>query len=206
MTNVTATNLNWKVCLIEDNSDLRADLVRLLHSSGYEVVEYDSACAFMQNELGQFSGVVVSDMVMSGMTGLECQAELNLKGINLPFIFISGESSNSQIISAMKNRAVDFLLKPFTKNELLSAIERAFDILDDIKKVRLSRLRLEKQLLLLSPREREVFYMLIKGFSNQEIVVSLEISLSTAKQYKSEVMRKMQVKTLSALMELEKNY
>jgi two-component system response regulator FixJ len=102
----------------------------------------------------------------------------------------------------MKNRAFDFLLKPFTKNELLDAIDRALAFGEQEQESREHKKDLEHRLSLLSPREREVFFLLTQGFSNQEIVRNLRISLPTAKQYKAEVMRKLGVPSLSALIAL----
>ena len=202
MTTHTPSSTKGHVCLIEDHADLRADLLRLLQASGYAVKDYSSAIEYLQTEPAQFEGVIVSDMVMPEMSGLELQTELVSRGILLPFVFISGESSDRQIISAMKNRAFDFLLKPFTKNELLDAIDRALGFGEQEKESREHKKDLQHRLSLLSPREREVFFLLARGFSNQEIVRDLEISLPTAKQYKAEVMRKLDIQSLSALMAL----
>lgn len=202
MTTHTPSSTKGHVCLIEDHADLRADLLRLLQASGYVVKDYSSAIQYLQTEPAQFEGVIVSDMVMPEMSGLELQTELVSRGILLPFVFISGESSDRQIISAMKNRAFDFLLKPFTKNELLDAIDRALAFGEQEKESREHKKDLQHRLSLLSPREREVFFLLARGFSNQEIVRDLEISLPTAKQYKAEVMRKLDIQSLSALMAL----
>jgi FixJ family two-component response regulator len=202
MTTHTPSSTKGHVCLIEDHADLRADLLRLLQASGYAVKDYSSAIEYLQTEPAQFEGVIVSDMVMPEMSGLELQTELVSRGILLPFVFISGESSDRQIISAMKNRAFDFLLKPFTKNELLDVIDRALAFGEQEKESREHKKDLQHRLSLLSPREREVFFLLARGFSNQEIVRDLEISLPTAKQYKAEVMRKLDIQSLSALMAL----
>lgn len=200
MTIHTPNSTKGHVCLIEDHADLRADLLRLLQASGYTAKDYSSAIEYLQTDHAQFEGVIVSDMVMPEMSGLELQTELASRGILLPFVFISGESSDRQIVSAMKNRASDFLLKPFTKNELLDAIDRALAFGEQEKESREHKKDLQHRLSLLSPREREVFFLLARGFSNQEIVRDLEISLPTAKQYKAEVMRKLGVQSLSALM------
>jgi FixJ family two-component response regulator len=181
---------------------LRADLLRLLQASDYSVEDYPSAREYLQAGQAKVDGVIVSDMVMPGMSGLELQTELASRGILLPFVFISGESSDRQIISAMKNRAFDFLLKPFSKNELLDAIDRALVFGRQENETREREKDLDGRLELLSPREREVFFLLMRGFSNQEIVRALKISLPTAKQYKAEVMRKLDIQSLSALMAL----
>lgn len=194
-----------QVYLIEDHADLRSDLARLLRVNGYAVDEFENAQALLQCDLSEFSGVIVSDMVMSGISGLDCQSELSARGMTPPFIFISGASSSRQIISAMKNHTFDFLLKPFTKSELLEALEKAMAYALVHEKKREDRKEFERDLDLLSPREKEVFFLLAQGFSNQELVSTLSISLATAKQYKSEVMRKMRIKTLSQLLERAKS-
>lgn len=194
-----------QVCLIEDHADLRSDLLRMLSASGYVVAEYASAKDFLQADQSQFDGVIVSDMVMPSMSGLELQVELAANGIKPPFIFISGESSDRQIIAAMKNNTLEFLLKPFSKLDLLGAIERAMAFVSDSKMSNKLRMDLEQRLETLSPRERQVFFLLAQGFCNQELVASLDISLATVKQYKSEVMRKVRVQSLSELIELTKS-
>ena len=191
-----------QVCLIEDHADLRSDLLRMLRASGYVVAEYANARDFLSADQSQFDGVIVSDMVMPGMSGLELQVELFAAGLKPPFIFISGESSDRQIIAAMKNHTVEFLLKPFSKVELLGAIERALAFVLEAKQADQLRIDLERRIKTLSPREREVFFLLARGFSNQELVTSLAISLATVKQYKSEVMRKVRVQSLSELIDL----
>ena len=201
----TQIPMQCQVCLIEDHADLRSDLLRILRASGYSVADFESAKDFLQADQAQFDGVIVSDMVLPGMSGLELQVELSAAGVTPPFIFISGESSDRQIIAAMKNHTVEFLLKPFSKVELLGAIERALAFVLEAKQADQLRIDLERRIKTLSPREREVFFLLARGFSNQELVTSLAISLATVKQYKSEVMRKVRVQSLSKLIDLVKN-
>jgi len=194
-----------QVYLIEDHADLRSDLLRMLRASGYILSEYANARDFLIADQNPFDGVIVSDMVMPHMSGLELQIELAANGVKPPFIFMSGESSDRQIISAMKNHTVEFLLKPFSKSDLLGAIERAMVFVLEAKQAHQHQIDLEQRLKTLSPREREVFFLLAQGFSNQELVASLEISLATAKQYKAEVMRKLRVQSLSELIALMKS-
>ena len=119
------------------------------------------------------------------------------KNINIPIIFISGEASIQQGIDAMKQGAIEFLVKPFEIDALLEAVNNAIRI--ELKEINLNLL-IEN----LSPREREVYKLLLKGHNNQELIDKLHLSLPTVKQYKSEVMRKLNVKSLSKLIELAK--
>lgn len=97
----------------------------------------------------------------------------------------------------MKQGAIEFLVKPFEIDELTDAVTKAIHI--ELKEINLNLL-IEN----LSPREREVYNLLLKGHNNQELIDKLHLSLPTVKQYKSEVMRKLNVKSLSKLIELAK--
>ena len=117
------------------------------------------------------------------------------KNINPPIIFISGEASNQQSVDAMKQGAIEFLVKPFDIDELINAVTKAIRI--ELKEINLNVL-----LKNLSPRELEVYNLLLQGLNNQELIDKLHLSLPTVKQYKSEVMRKLKVNSLSKLIEL----
>jgi FixJ family two-component response regulator len=97
----------------------------------------------------------------------------------------------------MKQGAIEFLVKPFDINDLFNAIDKSINI--EIK-----RMNLKLLLKRLSPRENEVYKLLIEGFNNSELMVKLNLSLPTIKQYKSEVMRKLEVKTLFELISLSR--
>jgi FixJ family two-component response regulator len=142
-------------------------------------------------------------MQMPDMSGVELQAELLKRGRQIPIIFISGESTLPQTISAMKQGAIEFLLKPFERDQLLSAVVRGLE--KDVAYMRsyVVQTTLAEGLKGLSPREREVFELLAIGFNNLQIQEKLNISLPTAKQYKSEVMRKLNLSSLAHLMALK---
>ncbi|WP_143070644.1 response regulator transcription factor, partial [Polynucleobacter sp. QLW-P1DATA-2] len=146
--------------------------------------------------------VLITDMRMPKQSGVELQSELISKGHKIPIIFISGESSDEQIIAALKSGAVDFLLKPFSREALLGAVAKAIEqdaiaMQDLIRKAQLS-----EALKTLSPRERQVFELLAKGYGNKELVNALGISLPTVKEYKSEVMYKLRLRSLAELISL----
>jgi len=128
-------------------------------------------------------------------SGVELHKQLAKLGLDIPIIFISGESSIQQSIDAMKQGAIEFLVKPFDTKDLINAVEKAIYI--ELKKVNLMTL-----LKNLSPRENQVYGLLIQGLNNNELMEKINISLPTVKQYKSEVMRKLGVKSLSELINL----
>ena len=120
----------------------------------------------------------------------------------MQFVFISGESTVVQSITAMKQGALEFLIKPFSRESFLEAVAKAIEI--DIQNTRdlIQQLELARKLAGLSPRERQVFGLLVKGYSNAELVNELGVALSTVKEYKSEMMYKLRLRSLSELIML----
>lgn len=192
------------VFLIEDNEELLESLARLLQFAGYQVRAWADSLTFLSQLPNEAPAVVVTDMQMPGMSGLELHATLLEQGRKMPVIYISGESTVSQAIEAMKLKAQDFLTKPFTREQLLSTVATAMERDRIAMQAMISKARLDEALRHLSPRERAVHGLMVKGYNNNEIVDAMSISLPTAKQYKSEVMRKLGVRSLSQLIELSR--
>lgn len=190
------------VYLIEDHDDLRIGLVKMLHNFGFVVHAFPKAIDFLNANLNHSPAVIITDMRMPQMSGVELQATLLERGRKTPIIFISGESTVEQSVRAMKQGAFEFLIKPFTQKSLFDAVWRGIEI--DLRNASATHATqtLSNRLNALSPRERQVFWLLTKGYSNVEIMKELEISLATAKQYKSQVMQKMGARSISELVEL----
>jgi FixJ family two-component response regulator len=191
------------IFLLEDNDELRADLARSLEFCGFTVFQYADAQTFLDNFSQVVPAVIVTDMRMPGLSGVELQARLATEGRKIPMIFISGESTDVQIVSAMKNGAVDFLLKPFSRENLLSAVAKGIEIDALAMQKLVKRVAFEQKLKLLSPREVQTFNLLVLGFNNTQIVNELGISLPTAKQYKSAVMYKLGLRSVAELVTLK---
>ncbi|MBU3654083.1 MAG: response regulator transcription factor [Limnohabitans sp.] len=188
--------------LVEDNAFLRESLSRVLLNEGYTVNTWADAHQFLDHMSETVPAVVVTDMRMPELSGVQMHAELLKRGRLRPVIYISGESTVQQTIDAMKLGAADFLVKPFSVDELLQAVAAGMD--KDAQKMKslTAQARAQEAMRALTNREREVFQLLLKGMSNAEIMDAMGISLPTAKQYKSSVMQKLGVRTLSQLMEL----
>jgi FixJ family two-component response regulator len=197
-----ANNSPKHVFLIEDHEELCDDLTRILQFIGYVVHSFPNPVLVLEYDQHFAPAVIVSDMRMPHMSGVELQAELIAKGHKIPIIFISGESSDKQIVSAFKNGAFDFLLKPFSREDFLSAVERAIEQDSIAMQELIRKSRLIEALKTLSPRELQVFNLLEKGYGNKELVEALGISLSTVKEYKSEVMYKLRLRSLAELISL----
>jgi two-component system response regulator FixJ len=190
------------VYLIEDHDDLRMGLIKILQNFGFIVHAFPKAIDFLNAHLNHSPAVIITDMRMPQMSGVELQAMLLERGIKTPILFISGESSVEQSVTAMKQGAFEFLIKPFPQKRLLAAVSRGIEIDLENRHAALLAETLEIRLRVLSPRELQVFWLLTKGYSNAEIMADLGISLATAKQYKTQVMQKMGAHSISELVEL----
>ncbi len=196
---------NGHVFLIDDDDDLRASVQDLLQFAGYRTHSWPDAASFLSSIPNVAPAVVITDMRMPGLCGTELHASLKAMGRTLPVIYLSGQSSLQQGIEAMKLGAHEFLIKPVPREALLKAVASGLE--KDRYQMRhmLQRSRMEQAIQHLSPRERGVHQLMLKGYSNAEIMDQLGISLPTAKQYKSEVMRKLGVRSLSQLIELSQS-
>ncbi len=190
------------VFLVEDDDGMRSDLQRALQFCGYTVLSFASPEKFLSEFKPLVPAVLVTDMRMPKLSGVELQSELIEKGHKIPIIFISGESSDAQIVKAFKKGAFDFLLKPFSREDFLSAVARAIEQDSIAMQELIQKNRLDEALKTLSPRELQVFNLLAKGYGNKELVNALGISLSTVKEYKSEVMYKLRLRSLAELISL----
>jgi len=191
------------VFLIEDSEPMRQSLVGMLEFLGYQVQSFSSAVDFLQVPIQVGPAVVITDMRMPDMTGVELQAELLKRGRQMPIIFISGESTIQQSIDAMKQGAMEFLIKPFERDQLLAAVAKGLEQDASYMRSHIEQSALEAGLKKLSARQLETFELLSQGFNNAELMERLNVSLATAKQYKSEVMRKLGLRSLAQLIALK---
>jgi FixJ family two-component response regulator len=195
-------SLRGNIYIIEDDPSIRNTLKKILTSSGHQVSVFSSPQLFFSTTI-LHPAVIILDMILPDTHGTNIQQELMKNNESAPIIFMSGESCPlDKAIFAMKHGAIDFLVKPFDINELLLAIENGLKLdLQNIKQLNQQEL-LKQKLSVLTNREYQVYELLLKGLNNQEIMDQLEISLPTTKQYKTSVMRKLNVKSFSQLVEL----
>lgn len=190
------------VFVLEDDAPLRASLKDLLTGAGYIVRSWSDAESFLECVPDLAPAVILTDMRMPVISGVQMHNALLARGYELPVIYISGESSLQEGVDAMKLGAVEFLLKPFGRAALLDAVARGLVQHRAQRSKARDNERIAQAMTLLTPREQEVMLLMLKGYSNLELINTLGISLPTAKQYKTAVMRKLGVRTLSQLMSL----
>ena len=205
MNSLKASNIDTllHVFVIEDDESLCKLIKIMLSKLGYSVHVYGNAVDFLKAIPDVSLSIIISDMKMPMLSGIELQAELDRQGRSMPMIFISGEASVGQTITAMKQGALEFLIKPFKYEDLIAAVKSAFELGAKNNRFLIKKTVLESELKKLSPRERTVFDLLIMGYNNAQIMKTLGISLPTTKQYKSAVMRKLRVSSLSELIEMQ---
>jgi FixJ family two-component response regulator len=191
------------IFIIDDDESMTKLLKIILRKMGYSTYVYNNAINFLKAIPDVSPSILITDMKISKMTGIEVQAELVRLERTMPVIFLSGEATVAQSIAALKQGAVDFLLKPVSQQQLKVAVESAFEL--EVQKIQLAinKVSLEKTLKNLSPREREVYNLMILGYNNTQIITALNVSLPTAKQYKMGVMRKLKVSSLLELINFQ---
>ncbi len=193
-----------QVHVVDDDPSMRRAVGSALSGEGWDIVTHESVEAFLQAWplRGSAPAVVLLDMRLPGMSGLDLSRRLSMAGDATPIIFISGESAPQEIIDALKSGAHEFLLKPFRLEALLAAVEGAFSR-QRAAGVRATRLALLKDgWERLTPREREVCVLMLRGMANREIARLHGSVPGTVKVHRARVLEKMGVPTLSALFEL----
>jgi FixJ family two-component response regulator len=145
-------------------------------------------------------------MRMPIMSGLDLQKSLRAQGSDVPIIYISGESRSQEIIDAMKGGAIDFLWKPFTHTQLVEVIEKGLNLGEQHDKKRKLAKRVKTLYVALSRREKSIFALMLLGYGNKEIAAKMGLMPDTVKKYRAQVLEKMQVENLAALLDLCKGF
>ena len=185
------------VFIVDDDEAVRASLRLLLKSVGIAAQAFGSAQEFLASYDPARPGCLVLDIRMPGMSGMELQQHLNMRGAIIPVLFISGHGDVPMAVEAMKNGAFDFLQKPFRDQELIDRVQRAL-ARDGESRVSLSQhSKLRNRLDSLTSREREVFDLMVQGKPNKIMAADLGISQRTVEIHRARVMEKLGVSSLA---------
>ncbi|WP_166422965.1 response regulator [Paraglaciecola sp. 20A4] len=204
--NATPPVLKQVVHIIDDDEAVLDSLSMLLDSVGIKNAIYSNAQTFLDTHQGEsiraLAGCIVLDVRMPGMSGMECQQQLEQLKCSLPVIFITGHGDVPMAVEAMKKGAIEFIQKPFREQELLDCIQHALE-LNKAEHERASRLLdIDKRRKSLTKREKEVMQRVIAGQANKVIACDLNLSQRTIEIHRSNVMDKMQVNSLAELVTL----
>ena len=191
------------VHVVDDDASFRAAIERRLRKAGYDVAIYPSARDLLDRLPNESeSGCILLDVRIPGLSGPELQERLSELGSTLPIVFLTGFADVRTTVRTIKAGAEDFLTKPVSSEDLLAAVERA---LAHHQAVRSQRDRLDivrARIATLTPREREVFELVIRGKTNKEVGRVLGATERTIKAHRHRVMEKMQVQSLAELVSL----
>jgi len=179
---------------------MRDSLSLMLGLLGFRTVSFESAEAFLDTYRDEWTGCVVADLRLPGMSGLELQADLRVRGKKLPFVIITGHGDVKSARAAFQSEAVDFIEKPFDEAELRVAIEKGFD--KESRRIQRAETGNDQALKLakLTNREREVLELVGMGLHAKEIAASLAISARTVEVHKARLMTKLDARNVSELV------
>ena len=190
------------VFVVDDDASVRKSLSRVISEAGYRVQAFSSPRDFLERGPEPGPSCLVLDVRMPGVTGLELQQTLARAVHEIPVVFITGHGDIPMSVQAMKAGAVDFLTKPFAAKDLLDAIRRAVtkDARDLGTEAREEDIRARVKRL--TPRESQVFALVVTGMLNKQIAAELGIGEKTVKVHRARVMEKMQAASVAALVRL----
>ena len=191
------------VHIVDDDASFRTAMERRLRKAGYEVATYPSAQDLLDRLPSESeSGCILLDVRIPGLSGPELQGRLSELGSTLPIVFLTGYADVQTTVRAIKAGAEDFLTKPVSSEDLLGAVERA---LAHHQAARSKRNKLDvvnAHVATLTPRERQVFDLVIRGKTNKQVAIVLGATERTIKAHRHKVMEKLQVQSLAELVSL----
>ncbi len=190
------------VFVVDDHPSVRKSLTRLIKAAGHAVETFASARDFLARPPHDGPCCVVLDVRMPGMTGPELQEVLVSRGRQLSIIFITGHGDIRTGVKAMKGGAVDFLIKPVNDRELLGAIERCVSGAHQAWRKQAEATELHDRIKTLTPREAQVFALVVTGMLNKQVAAELGISEKTVKVHRARVMEKMRAGSVAELVRL----
>jgi FixJ family two-component response regulator len=183
--------------IVDDDKPFRTALGRLLEASGFRVALYESGDEILAHLPNLQPGCILLDLQLPGLSGLELQQHLTEKAPLLPIIYLTGQGDIKASVIAMKAGAEDFLEKPVIGKTLLEAIDRAL-LQHEKRRMEHDRVHiLESLVASLTPREAQVFDLIVRGKPNKQIAYVLGTSERTVKAHRHCVMEKLGVRSLA---------
>ncbi len=190
------------VFVIDDDDAVRGSLKLLFKSINLPVGVFASAQEFLPRYSADQPGCLVVDVRMPGMSGLELQQQLNLRGAMIPVIFITGHGDIPMAVQAMKDGAFEFIQKPFRDQDLLDSINHALLVDSDHRDTLAKRAEVTRRHETLTPRERQVMALVVDGAPNKVIAIDLGLSERTVEIHRAKVMEKMAARSVAHLVKL----
>jgi FixJ family two-component response regulator len=190
------------VFIVDDDRDVRESLQELLESVGLQSKSFGTAQEFLSSPSSAGPSCLILDVRLPGISGLDLQHELKRGKVSIPIIFLTAHADVPMSVRAMKSGAVEFLTKPFRHQDLLDAVQRALTRDRIVREKQRDTAELRQRYNTLSVREREVMNLVVSGLLNKQIAAELGASEATVKMHRSQVMKKMQAKSLPELVRM----
>lgn len=190
------------VHIVDDDDSVRQSAAFMLKHAGYQVESHISGVEFLKNAKSAERGCVLLDVRMPEMDGLEVQREMAARGIDMPVVILTGQGDIAVAVKAMRGGAINFIEKPYEKEQLLRAIEDAYSRLDRLHDREMKASEAKIRLASLTGRERDVLNGLVAGYPNKTIAYDLGISPRTVEIYRANMMEKLRVRSLSEALRI----
>jgi len=190
------------VFVVDDDASIRASIQGLLKSAGLRSEGFETAEKFLERKPLDGPSCLILDVRLPGINGLDFQQQLRNAGLHIPIIFVTAHGDIPMTVKAMKSGAVEFLPKPFGRQQLLDAVQQALER-DAVRRRQQAEIaQLQQRYGTLTPREREVMSLVILGMLNKQIGSELGTSEVTVKIQRGQVMRKMQAGSVADLVRM----
>jgi two-component system, LuxR family, response regulator FixJ len=199
---VELSELEPIVYVVEDDEGARALVSVLAQSIGVRCQAFETAAEFLERYDSRQPGCLVLDLIMPGMGGLDLQDELNRRGAVIPVIFITGHSDVPTAVEAMQRGAFNYLQKPFKNPDLVDSVRKAIAHDRTNRQTLMQVDAIRERLFSLTPREREVLDLIIRGRPNKMMAVDMGLSQRTIELHRSRVMEKMGANSVAQLVRM----
>src|SRR3984893_18684000 len=190
------------VAILDDDESIRDALLDLVESERLPAVCFGSAEEFLDSKAGREASCLIADIRMPGMSGLELQATLQGERCAVPIIFITGLGDIPMAVRAIREGAIDFLTKPVDDAALLKSVERAFQQYRENRREAIEHESFTARYKTLTPRERQVLSLLVRGLLNKQAGFELGITEYTVQIHRAHIMHKMAADSFATLVKL----
>jgi FixJ family two-component response regulator len=190
------------VYVVDDDVSVRNSLSNLFRSVDLPVEVFTSPASFLQRELPDITSCIVLDIRMPGLSGLDFQTQLEMAGIKIPIIFLTGHGDIQMSVQALKAGAIDFLTKPYRDQDVLDAVVAALERDRKRRENDMAALDLQRRFETLSKREQEIMAFVTSGLMNKQAAAEAGISETTVKIHRGNVMQKMRAQSFADLVRM----